>query len=146
MILESTPNIDLKIPTRTQIHGSLDLIFNENLRKIDAALGNLTGAGYTIIITSDKPTNIEIDPSNNNQDETVLTLSANVYSAAQDITSQFLSDKFIWRRRTFFKPDNWVEDIEWNTYYFSNRSKKINITRSEVDMKATFYCDLEGLV
>ena len=65
------------------------------------------------------------------------TLEATVYSWDENITDTLDDNQFIWTRVT----DDAAADAEWNQQHFGG-SKSIEITKDDVKVRATFFCDL----
>ena len=65
------------------------------------------------------------------------TLEATVYSWDENITDTLDENQFIWTRVS----DDAAADIEWNQQHFGG-SKSIEITKDDVKVRATFFCDL----
>ena len=85
---------------------------------------------YRLIITS---THGNIFKNNNIQ----TTLSAIVFSWDQNVTDSLDPNQFIWTRVS----DDPVADQVWNDAHFGG-TKSVLITRDDVNVKATFFCDL----
>ncbi len=83
-----------------------------------------------LVITS---SNGNIFKNNNIQ----TTLSAVVFSWDENITDTLDNNQFIWTR---VSADD-VADRAWNQAHFGG-SKTIEITRNDVNVRATFFCDL----
>ncbi len=64
-------------------------------------------------------------------------LYATVYSWDEDITDSLDSNQFIWTRVS----DDAEADRQWNSAHFGG-TKKISITTDDVNVRATFFCDL----
>lgn len=65
------------------------------------------------------------------------TLEATVYSWDENITDTLDENQFIWTRAS----DDAAADAEWNQQHFGG-SKSIEITKDDVKVRATFFCDL----
>lgn len=65
------------------------------------------------------------------------TLSANVFSWDEDITDDLDPNQFIWTRVS----DDPIADADWNSAHYGG-TKSIEITRDDVTVRATFFCDL----
>ena len=65
------------------------------------------------------------------------TLVATVYSWDENITDTLDENQFIWTRVS----DDAAADAEWNQQHFGG-SKSIEITKDDVKVRATFFCDL----
>jgi len=65
------------------------------------------------------------------------TLYATVYSWDENITDTLDDNQFIWTRVS----DDAEADAVWNSDHFGG-SKSIEITSDDVEVRATFYCDL----
>lgn len=65
------------------------------------------------------------------------TLEATVYSWDDNITDTLDENQFIWTRVS----DDAAADAEWNQQHFGG-SKSIEITKDDVKVRATFFCDL----
>ena len=65
------------------------------------------------------------------------TLEATVYSWDENITDTLDENQFIWTRVS----DDAGADAEWNQQHFGG-SKSIEITKDDVKVRATFFCDL----
>lgn len=65
------------------------------------------------------------------------TLEATVYSWDENITDTLDENQFIWTRVS----DDAAADAEWNQQHFGG-SKSIEITKDDVKVRATFFCDL----
>lgn len=65
------------------------------------------------------------------------TLSAVVFSWDTNVTDSLDPNQFIWTRVS----DDPVADQAWNDAHFGG-TKSINITRDDVNVRATFFCDL----
>ena len=65
------------------------------------------------------------------------TLEATVYSWDENITDTLDENQFIWTRVS----DDAAADAEWNQQHFGG-SKSIEITKDDVNVRATFFCDL----
>ena len=65
------------------------------------------------------------------------TLKATVYSWDEDVTDTLDPNQFIWTR---VSSDSDADDI-WNINHYGG-TKEIEITNEDVQVKATFYCDL----
>ena len=85
---------------------------------------------YRLIITS---THGNIFKNNNIQ----TTLSAIVFSWDENVTDSLDPNQFIWTRVS----DDPVADQAWNDAHFGG-TKSVEITRDDVKVKATFFCDL----
>ena len=85
---------------------------------------------YRLIITS---SNGNIFKNNNIS----TTLSAIVFSWDENVTDSLDPNQFIWTR---VSADD-VADRAWNQAHFGG-SKTIEITRDDVNVRATFFCDL----
>ena len=85
---------------------------------------------YRLVITS---SNGNIFKNNNIQ----TTLSAVVFSWDTNVTDTLDPNQFIWTRVS----DDPVADQAWNDAHFGG-TKSINITRDDVNVRATFFCDL----
>ena len=85
---------------------------------------------YRLVITS---SNGNIFKNNNIQ----TTLSAVVFSWDTNVTDSLDPNQFIWTRVS----DDPVADQVWNDAHFGG-TKSINITRDDVNVRATFFCDL----
>ena len=71
----------------------------------------------------------------NGEISTVLT--AVVYSWDEEITDTLDDNQFIWTRVS----DDSDADAIWNAAHFGG-TKSITITKDDVKVRATFYCDL----
>ena len=85
---------------------------------------------YRLIITS---SNGNIFKNNNIS----TTLSAIVFSWDTNVTDSLDPNQFIWTRVS----DDAVADAAWNAAHFGG-TKTIEITRDDVNVRATFFCDL----
>lgn len=85
---------------------------------------------YRLVITS---SNGNIFKNNNIQ----TTLSAVVFSWDENVTDSLDPNQFIWTRVS----DDAVADQAWNAAHFGG-TKSIVITKDDVTVKATFFCDL----
>lgn len=85
---------------------------------------------YRLVITS---SNGNIFKNNNIQ----TTLTAVVLSWDQNITDTLDENQFIWTRVS----DDAVADSAWNAAHFGG-TKSIQITKDDVNVRATFFCDL----
>ena len=85
---------------------------------------------YRLVITS---SNGNIFKNNNIQ----TTLSAIVFSWDTNVTDSLDPNQFIWTRAS----DDPVADAAWNAAHFGG-TKTIEITRDDVKVRATFFCDL----
>ena len=65
------------------------------------------------------------------------TLEAAVFSWDENITDTLDENQFIWTRVS----DDAAADAEWNQQHFGG-SKSIEITKDDVKVRATFFCDL----
>ena len=65
------------------------------------------------------------------------TLTATVFSWDDNITDTLDSNQFIWTRVS----DDAEADKEWNAAHFGG-AKSIEITSDDVNVRATFFCDL----
>jgi len=65
------------------------------------------------------------------------TLTAIVYSWDENITDTLDDNQFIWTRVS----DDAEADKEWNDKHYGG-AKSINLTSEDVDVRATFFCDL----
>ena len=65
------------------------------------------------------------------------TLTATVFSWDDNITDTLDSNQFIWTRAS----DDAEADKEWNAAHFGG-AKSIEITSDDVNVRATFFCDL----
>jgi len=65
------------------------------------------------------------------------TLYATVFSWDENITDTLDENQFIWTRVS----DDPVADAAWNAAHFGG-SKTVDITAEDVDIQATFFCDL----
>lgn len=65
------------------------------------------------------------------------TLYATVFSWDENITAQLDDNQFVWTRVS----DDPDADALWNAAHFGG-SKIVNITKDDVDVQATFFCDL----
>ena len=65
------------------------------------------------------------------------TLTATVFSWDDNITDTLDSNQFIWTRVS----DDAEADKEWNSAHFGG-AKSIEITSDDVNVRATFFCDL----
>jgi phage-related protein len=65
------------------------------------------------------------------------TLYATVFSWDENITAQLDDNQFVWTRVS----DDPEADALWNAAHFGG-SKIVNITKDDVDVQATFFCDL----
>ena len=65
------------------------------------------------------------------------TLTAAVFSWDENITDTLDPNQFIWTRVS----DDAEADAEWNTAHYGG-AKSIEITSNDVDVRATFFCDL----
>mgnify|MGYP000768657259 FL=1 len=65
------------------------------------------------------------------------TLSAVVYSWDKNITDTLDSNQFLWTRVS----DDPVSDREWNDRHYGG-TKTVEITKDDVYVRATFFCDL----
>lgn len=85
---------------------------------------------YRLVITSSNGNIFK-----NNQIHT--TLSAMVFSWDENITDTLDPNQFIWTRVS----DDEETDEEWNAAHFGG-TKSIEITTADVNVRATFFCDL----
>ena len=85
---------------------------------------------YRLVITS---SNGNIFKNSNIQ----TTLSAVVFSWDENVTDSLDPNQFIWTRVS----DDAVADQVWNDAHFGG-TKSIVITKDDVNVKATFFCDL----
>lgn len=85
---------------------------------------------YRLVITS---SNGNIFKNN----EIHTTLSAMVFSWDENITDTLDPNQFIWTRVS----DDEEADEEWNAAHFGG-TKSIEITTADVNVRATFFCDL----
>ena len=85
---------------------------------------------YRLVISS---TNGNIFKNGNIQ----TTLYATVFSWDENITDQLDDNQFVWTRVS----DDPEADALWNAAHFGG-SKIVNITKDDVDVQATFFCDL----
>lgn len=85
---------------------------------------------YRLVITS---SNGNIFKNSNIQ----TTLSAIVFSWDENVTDSLDPNQFIWTRVS----DDPVADAVWNDAHFGG-TKSIVITKDDVNVKATFFCDL----
>lgn len=85
---------------------------------------------YRLVITSSNGNIFK-----NNQIHT--TLSAMVFSWDENITDTLDPNQFIWTRVS----DDEEADEEWNAAHFGG-TKSIEITTADVNVRATFFCDL----
>ena len=69
---------------------------------------------------------------------TDTTLEAHVYQNGQDITDQYLPSRFRWSRTS----GDTQSDAVWNSAHYSTGGKSIQITDSDVEKRATFFCEL----
>lgn len=83
-----------------------------------------------LVITS---SNGNIFKNNNIQ----TTLTATVFSWDENITDTLDPNQFIWTRVS----DDAVADADWNDRHFGG-TKSIEITSDDVNVRATFFCDL----
>ena len=65
------------------------------------------------------------------------TLSATVFSWDENITDELDENQFIWTRVSA----DTEADERWNEEHFGG-SKSVEITSEDVDVRATFFCDL----
>lgn len=65
------------------------------------------------------------------------TLTATVFSWDENITDTLDDNQFIWTRVS----DDTEADAEWNSAHYGG-SKSIDITKDDVNIRATFFCDL----
>lgn len=65
------------------------------------------------------------------------TLEAAVFSWDENITDTLDPNQFIWTRVS----DDAAADAEWNAKHFGG-TKSIEITKEDVKVRATFFCDL----
>lgn len=65
------------------------------------------------------------------------TLTATVFSWDENITDTLDPNQFIWTRVS----DDAKADAEWNAAHYGG-AKSIEITSNDVDVRATFFCDL----
>ena len=65
------------------------------------------------------------------------TLTATVFSWDENITDTLDPNQFIWTRVS----DDAEADAEWNAAHYGG-AKSIEITSNDVDVRATFFCDL----
>ena len=65
------------------------------------------------------------------------TLTATVFSWDENITDTLDPNQFIWTRVS----DDAEADAEWNAAHYGG-AKSIEITSADVDVRATFFCDL----
>ena len=65
------------------------------------------------------------------------TLTATVFSWDENITDTLDDNQFIWTRVSDYAD----ADAEWNAAHFGG-TKSIEITSADVDVRATFFCDL----
>ena len=66
-----------------------------------------------------------------------ITLSAVVYSWDKNITDTLDPNQFLWTRVS----DDPVSDREWNDRHYGG-TKTVEITKDDVYVRATFFCDL----
>lgn len=85
---------------------------------------------YRLVITS---SNGNIFKNNNIR----TTLSAVVFSWDTNVTDSLDPNQFIWTRVS----DDAAADATWNAAHFGG-TKTIEITRDDVNVRATFFCDL----
>ena len=85
---------------------------------------------YRLVVSS---TNGNIFKNGNIQ----TTLYATVFSWDENITDQLDDNQFVWTRVS----DDPEADALWNAAHFGG-SKTVNITSDDVDVQATFFCDL----
>ena len=85
---------------------------------------------YRLVITS---SNGNIFKNNNIR----TTLSAVVFSWDTNVTDQLDPNQFIWTRVS----DDPVADAAWNSAHFGG-TRTVEITRDDVSVRATFFCDL----
>lgn len=92
------------------------------------------------VIEDQKMYRLVITSSNGNifkNNEIHTTLSAMVFSWDENITDTLDPNQFIWTRVS----DDEEADEEWNTAHFGG-TKSIEITTADVNVRATFFCDL----
>lgn len=92
------------------------------------------------VIEDQKMYRLVITSSNGNifkNNEIHTTLSAMVFSWDENITDTLDPNQFIWTRVS----DDAEADEEWNTAHFGG-TKSIEITTADVNVRATFFCDL----
>lgn len=92
------------------------------------------------VIEDQKMYRLVITSSNGNifkNNEIHTTLSAMVFSWDENITDTLDSNQFIWTRVS----DDEEADEEWNAAHFGG-TKSIEITTADVNVRATFFCDL----
>ena len=85
---------------------------------------------YRLVVSS---TNGNIFKNGNIQ----TTLYATVFSWDENITAQLDDNQFVWTRVS----DDPEADALWNAAHFGG-SRTVNITKDDVDVQATFFCDL----
>jgi len=85
---------------------------------------------YRLVITS---SNGNIFKNGNIQ----TTLTATVFSWDENITDTLDPNQFVWTRVS----DDAEADAEWNAAHYGG-TKSIEITSADVDVRATFFCDL----
>jgi phage minor structural protein len=92
------------------------------------------------VIEDQKMYRLVITSSNGNifkNNEIHTTLSAMVFSWDENITDTLDPNQFIWTRVS----DDERADEEWNAAHFGG-TKSIEITTADVNVRATFFCDL----
>lgn len=92
------------------------------------------------VIEDQKMYRLVITSSNGNifkNNEIHTTLSAMVFSWDENITDTLDPNQFIWTRVS----DDEEADEEWNAAHFGG-TKSIEITTADVNVRATFFCDL----
>ena len=70
-------------------------------------------------------------------DNISTTLEAHVYHGGIEVTDTIEAIRFRWTRIS----DDRIGDINWNNEHL-NGSKTINITTADVDVRATFNCEI----
>ena len=85
---------------------------------------------YRLVITSSHGNIFK-----NNRIQT--TLSAVVFSWDENITDTLDDNQFIWTRVS----DDEEADRLWNAAHYGG-TKSVTITKEDVDVRATFFCDL----
>lgn len=91
-------------------------------------------------IESKKMLRLVISSSNGNifkNGNIATVLTATVYSWDEDITDTLDDNQFIWTRVS----EDTAADTEWNHNHYGG-TKSIQITNDDVEVRATFFCDL----
>lgn len=79
--------------------------------------------------------------------ETVI--SAKVYLAGQDVTSDISASRFKWTRSTYpvlppsgEYPGSIAEDLAWNNYMLTNPAKSFSVTDMDILQRVTYFCEI----